>query len=140
MSGILRVHVLLILIKNFYETLHKLFFAITRQNNFLLAWIDWSRVFEFRISLGKTLIAFDFDAKLTQSGKILSSPVLCSWSGAFYFRVGFARMPCKQKYCIKNMVVKIPILILLRFCLLYWLKKHLFCVLSVLQLQVLLIT
>ena len=27
-------------------------------------------------------------------------------------------MPCKQKYCIKNMAVKIPNLILLRFCLL----------------------
>ena len=41
------------------------------------------------------------------------------------------RMPCKQKYCIKNMAVKIPILILFRFCLLYWLKNHLLCVLSV---------
>ena len=42
------------------------------------------------------------------------------------------RMPCKQKYCIKNMTVKIPILILFRFCLLCWLKNHLFCVLSLL--------
>ena len=30
------------------------------QNNFFLAWIDWSR-------FGKKLIAFDFDEKLTQS-------------------------------------------------------------------------
>ena len=41
------------------------------------------------------------------------------------------RMP-KQKYCIKNMAVKIPILVLLRFCLLWWLKSYLFCVLSLL--------
>ena len=40
------------------------------------------------------------------------------------------RMPCKQKYCIKNMAVKIPILILFRFCLLCWRKNHLFGVLS----------
>ena len=31
-------------------------------------------------------------------------------------------MPCKQKYCNKNMAVKIPILILFRFCLLADLK------------------
>ena len=32
------------------------------------------------------------------------------------------RMPFKQKYCIKDMAVKIPILILLCFCLLCWLS------------------
>ena len=42
------------------------------------------------------------------------------------------RMPCKQKYHIKNMAVKIPILILFCFFLLCWLKNHLFCVLSLL--------
>ena len=48
-------------------------------------------------------------------------------------------MPCHQKYCIKSMTVKIPILILFRFCLLCRLKNHLFCVLSMLQVQVVLI-
>ena len=49
------------------------------------------------------------------------------------------RMPCKQKYCINNMAVKIPILILLCFSLLCWLKNHLFCILPLLYLQVVLI-
>ena len=31
------------------------------------AWIDWSRAFDFRMCFGKTLIASDFDEKLTQS-------------------------------------------------------------------------
>ena len=42
------------------------------------------------------------------------------------------KMPCKQKYCIKNMTVKIPILILFRFCLLCWLKNQLLRVLCLL--------
>ena len=42
------------------------------------------------------------------------------------------RMQCQQKFCIKNMAVAIPILILFRFCLLCWLKIQLFCVLSLL--------
>ena len=61
--------------------------------------------------------------------KRLSSPALCVWSGSFNFRVWFGK---------RNMAIKTPILILLRFCLLCWLKKHLFCVLSLLQLQVVL--
>ena len=40
------------------------------------------------------------------------------------------RMSRKQNYCI--MAVKIPSLILFRFCLFFWLKNHLFCVLSLL--------
>ena len=32
------------------------------------------------------------------------------------------RMPRKQKYCIKNMAVKIPIFTLFRFCLLFILR------------------
>ena len=85
-SLISRLHVLSILIKNLHEKLHKLFFAITWWNNFLLAWIDWSSAFDFRICFGKTLIASDFDEKLTKRCrsnyvisrvKSLSSPVLC---------------------------------------------------------------
>ena len=55
--------------------------------------------------------------------KRLSSLVLRGWSGAFNFRVWFRK---------RNMAVKTPILILFRFCLLCWLKSHLFCVLSLL--------
>ena len=62
--------------------------------------------------------------------KRLSFPTFCGWSGAFNFREWFGKW---------NMVVKIPILILFLFCLLCWLKNHLFWVLSLLQLQVVLI-
>ena len=55
--------------------------------------------------------------------KRLYSPALCSWSGTFNFRVWFENW---------YMVVKILILILFLFCLLCWLKNHLFCVLSLL--------
>ena len=107
-SLISRLHVLSILIKNLHEKLHKLFFAITWWNNFLLAWIDWSSAFDFRICFGKTLIASDFDEKLTKRCrsnyvisrvKSLSSPVLCvgqvlSISG---YDLENEKMPCKQK-------------------------------------------
>ena len=49
------------------------------------------------------------------------------------------KMPCKQKYCIKNMAVKISILILFHLRSLCSLKNHLFCILSLLQQQVVLI-
>ena len=71
-----------------------------------------------------------FDEKVTQSvahvtvisgAKRLSSPVLCGWLGAVNFRVWSGK---------RDMAVKIPILILFRFCLLCSLKNHLFCVLS----------
>ena len=45
--------------------------------------------------------------------KRLSSAALCGWSGAFNFRVWFGK---------RNMAVKIPILILFRFCLIFWHK------------------
>ena len=87
----------------------------------------------------KTLIAFDFDEKITQSFaqvcliscvKRISSPALCGLSGALDFRVWFWK---------RDTAVKTPILTLFRFCLLCWLKNHLFCVLFLLQLQVVLI-
>ena len=37
------------------------------QNSFFLAWTDLSHAFDFRIRFGKTLVAFDFNEKLTQS-------------------------------------------------------------------------
>ena len=52
------------------------------------------------------------------NAKQLSSPAL--WSGAFNFRAWFGK---------RNMAVKIQILILFLFCLLHWLKNHLFWVL-----------
>ena len=38
------------------------------------------------------------------------------------YDLGNGRMACKQKYWIKNMAVKLPILILFRFCLFCWLS------------------
>ena len=38
-----------------------------QQNHFFLDWIDWSHGFDFRICFGKTLVAFYFDEKHTQS-------------------------------------------------------------------------
>ena len=52
--------------KNLQKTLDKYFFTITWQSNFFLAWFDLSRAFNSRIGFGKTLVAFDFDEKLTQ--------------------------------------------------------------------------
>ena len=69
--------------------------------------------------------------------RILSSPALC-WQvfSVSWYDLENKRMPCKHKNCIKSMAVKIPISIFFRFCLLCWLKEHLFCVLFLLYLQV----
>ena len=79
---------------------------------------------------GKTLVAFDFNEKLTQSVAQIAMQYYVSKD---FLHLHFAvdqvlsisgyelengRMLCKQKYQIKNMAVKIPISILLRFCLL----------------------
>ena len=65
-SLILCLHVQSILIKKF-SCLVAQIFTITWQNNFMIAWIHWPCFFNFRICFGKTLIAFDFGEKLTQS-------------------------------------------------------------------------
>ena len=44
-----------------YTNVAQIILTITWQNNFFLAWIDWSRAFDFRICFGKTLVAFDYD-------------------------------------------------------------------------------
>ena len=131
-SLISHLHMLSILIKNFHETLHKKFFNITWQNNFFLSWIDWSQTFDFRM-FWKNINCFWFWWKtytkcctsnyVITCVKRLSSPVLCLWSGALSFRVWFGK---------RNIAVKILILILFRFCLLCWLRKHLFGILSLL--------
>ena len=38
-----------------------------QQMNYFVAWIDWSGASDFRIYFGKTLVACDFDEKLTRS-------------------------------------------------------------------------
>ena len=48
---------------------------------FLLAWIDWARAFDFRICVAQLTVISCI--------KILSSPTLCGWSGAFSFMVWF---------------------------------------------------
>ena len=68
--------------------------------NFFLAWIDLSRAFDFRIYFRKTLVAFDFDQKLTQKVAQrtmqynLSKDFLnlhLDWSSAFNFRIWYGR-------------------------------------------------
>ena len=121
------LHVLSILIKNLKKNTAQIFFTITWQNNSFLAWIDWPCAFNFRICFGQTLVAYDFDGKLTQSFAQIfmqyhvSKDFLClhfafdqvlSISGN---DLENQSVPCKQKYWIKNMAVKIPILILPTF-------------------------
>ena len=63
------------------------YYHVTKK--FLLAWIDWSRTFDFRICFGKILIAFDLDENLTQS--VAQVPVWYHVSKGFlflYFSVG----------------------------------------------------
>ena len=101
-----------------------LYYHVTKQFLPCLNWLV--KCFRFQNIFRKTLIAFDFDEKPSQSvaqynvsknllglhfavGQVLSSSGYDLKSG---------RMPCKQKYCIKNMAVKIPILIL--FCFFYF--------------------
>ena len=47
--------------------MHKYFFTVTWQHNSFITWIDLARAFDFRIYFGKTLVAFDFDEKITQN-------------------------------------------------------------------------
>ena len=116
-SLISRLHVVLILIENFHETLLKQFFPITWQNNFFLTWFDWSRAFDFRICFEKHWLLSILMKNLHKTlhnnyvilpVKRLPSHSLCGWSGAFNFRVWHGK---------RNMAVKIPILIL--FCFFY---------------------
>ena len=91
------------------------------QNNFFLAWVDWSHAFNFRM-FWKNINCFQFWWKtytkhcksncVISCVKRLSSPSLCSRPDAFNFRVWLGK---------QNMAMKIPILILLYFCLLCWL-------------------
>ena len=115
---------------------------VTKQFLLYLNSLDWSSAFDFRIWFAKTLIAFDFDEKLTQRVAQVICNITCQKT---FFPCTLRLIRCFQfqgmiwkteeccvskKYCIKNMAVIIPILILFRFCLLCWLKNHLFCVLS----------
>ena len=84
----------------------------------------------------KTLIALDFDEKLTQCVAQITIKcqktffsctlrlVRCFQFQGMIWKTEACRI--KQKYCIKNIAVKIPILILFRICLICWRKNHLF--------------
>ena len=88
------------------------------QYNFFLAWIDLSRVFDFRIYFGKILISFDFDEKLAQSVAqvtlqyvMYQKPALATGQvlSISKYDLENGRMQCKQKYWKKNIVVKVPV-------------------------------
>ena len=65
---ILCLYMLLILIKNLKCCTNNSF--LSWQNHFLLAWIDWSSAFDFRIYFGKTLVSFNFDQNLHKASLI----------------------------------------------------------------------
>ena len=73
-----------------------------------LAWINLSRAFDFRTYFGKTLVTFDFDEKFIQS--VTQITILYQVSEEPLWLINFrawlenGRMPCKQKYWIKNTV------------------------------------
>ena len=97
---------------------------------FLLCLIWFVTCFQFQNMFWKNINCFWFwwktYAKRCTSNYViacvegLSSLALCGWSGACSLRVWFGKW---------NIA---PILISLCFCLLCWLKKHLFCILSLL--------
>ena len=101
------------------------------QNNFFLGCFDWSHAFNFRI--GKA-VPFDFNEKLTQN---VAQITLIWCTTKDFLHLHFAvdrvlsisepdlengRMTCQWKYWIKNIAVKILILILFCFYLLCWLS------------------
>ena len=98
-----------------------LYYHVTKQFLPCLNWLV--TCFQFQNMFWKNINCFRFWWKtytkrctsnyVISRVKRLSSPALCGWSGAFNFRVWFGK---------RNMAVKIPTLILFRFCLLCWLK------------------
>ena len=85
-----------ILIKSLRKALLKKFFTIVWPNNFFLAWIYWSRAFDFRIWFGKTFWWETYTKRcannyVTSLVKRLSSPALCGWSSAFSFKIWFGK-------------------------------------------------
>ena len=105
------------------------------QNNFFFAWIDLSCTFDFRICFGKTFVSFDFDEQLTQSIAQITMQYHASkdclrlhlvfhqvLSISGYDLENGRMLRCKEKYWIKNIAIKIPILILFHFCLLWYLS------------------
>ena len=81
---------------------------------------------------GKTLTAFDFDEKLTK--RVGQAELFnITWQKTFFpFTLQLVRCFQFQGMIWKrDMLVQILILILFHFCLICWLKKHLFWILSV---------
>ena len=106
-----------------------LYYHLTNRSLLCLIW--WVMYFWFQNMFWKNINYFRFwwktyTKRFTSNYsrvKRLSSPALWGWSGALNFRVWFGK---------RNMAVKILILILFLFCLLFWLKNHLFWVLPLL--------
>ena len=71
------------------------------QNNFFLVCFNSSHAFDFRLRFAKTLVAFNFDEKLTQNVECRAS----------------------KNIELKNVAVKIPNLILFHFCSFCWLPS-----------------
>ena len=102
----------------------------TTKNSFLAS-IDWSR---FQNMFWKNISCFPFWWK-TYTKRCTNNYVISRVK--YFLRLHFAvdevlsisgndlengRMPRKEKYEVKNVAVKIPTLILFRFCLLCWLS------------------
>ena len=117
-------------IRNFAQII--LYYHVTKQ---FLACFNWLVTISEYV-LGKTLIAFDFDEKHNIMCQKISSPALCDWSGAFNFRVWFG----KRKNESKNMVLKTwPWEFRIWFSSAFLYFADLFCILSLLYMQVVLI-
>ena len=129
-SLIPHLHVLSILIKNLQKNIPQIivYYLVTKQFLPCLNWLI--TCFRFQNMFLKNISCFRFWWKTYTKSctnnyvisrvKRLFSPAFCGWSSGYILENG--RMPCKQKYCIKIMAVKIPNLILFRFCLLCWLS------------------
>ena len=102
--------------------------TLLSRDKIFLACMNWLvTCFWFQNIFWKTINCFRFWWETYT--KCCTSNYLTSHVKRLYFAIGWVlsvsgydlengRMPCKQKCYIKNMAVKIPILILFRFCLL----------------------
>ena len=111
--------------------LHLLSMLLKNLNNFLLASNDWSCASDFRMfwkNISCFLLWWKTYTKRYTNNYIISRVKRISLLPLFSFVLSISgydlengRMPCEQKYKIKNMAVKNLILILFCFCLLWWL-------------------
>ena len=132
-SLISRLHLLSILIKKLARNVAQIILYYHVTKHFFLAWIDWSHACDMKICFGKTLVVIDFDEKVTETVAQIIKYHMSKYFLSQHFAVGQGlsvsaydlengKMACKEKCWIKNMVVKIPVLVLFRVCLLCWLR------------------